>query len=134
MSQEIRDFTDLAKGVEFKFKGEKYVVPAYSDPENMALIRKSHEIQEALGDTPRPETEAEERERIRPEDVDRMERFFAAENAFIATGIRLVKEDGSFDSVSEETVKSWPRVVKAKITKLINENMNFAEEEDVNPT
>ncbi len=130
MENEIKDFTSLAEGVKFKFKDVTYVVPSYSDAETMALMRKSQQIQEALGDDDRPEKP----EKITSEELDRMERFFAAENSFISAGIRKVGEDGSFVEVTEEEIKPWPKKLKTEVTKLINEAMRVAQEEDVNPT
>lgn len=113
---EMMDFSDLANGLKFKFKGDIFEIPPISGTKAKKLfaMSKKLKVNKRIVD---PKVENKEQEEEMENDVDSVFDFQAE---YINAAV--IGADGI--AVAIEVVQEWPSKLTNQVMKLINEQIN----------
>lgn len=117
MSEEIQDFMDLAKPIHFKVSGKRYVIPSFNEAQFSKLMEIGSKF--AKHDD-NDDVDNEER-------LKRNKESLSVQAEYIEVAISEMI-DGELNSISRETIISWPLKVRSKIIDKIQEQMKVNEE------
>jgi hypothetical protein len=115
------DFTDLGKGVEFMYKGEKFEIPSYTKPEMTQLMDISEKMVALSRGLSEDEKESMDKGEIK---TDELKKLFSIQQEFIIAGVKQCTNDGVYALLTLEKIEPWPWRLCNKISSLIQEMMN----------
>lgn len=122
----ILDFTDYAKPLDFKFKEDTYRIPAFSKNQ----IEKLMEINKKFTDFDDPEKIVPDAEtELSKEKLNQSNDYFNMQDDFIACAL-FKKEGEEFKPVDIKELIDWPVKVKNRVMKAISEQMSATIEDD----
>ena len=130
---DILDFTDYAKPLDFKYQEETYRIPAFSKPQLQKLMAINKELVKVGGDEDDlPDTDITPKEDVSmtSEELDKTNAYFDLQDKFISNAL-LKKKDDSWIEVNENSLVDWPIKVKNRIMKSISDQMSATVEDDV---
>lgn len=131
MANDILDFTDYAKPIDFKFKDVIYRVPAFSKNQIETLMeanRKFIDQDEAVDDMV-----PKDGDKITKEQFDKTAGFFDSQDEFIAIAL-LKKEGDEFKPVDKSELEDWPVKVKNRVMQVITEQMSSTVDDEEEPS
>lgn len=136
MGANVMDFTDLGKGTEFSYKGEKFEVPSYTKPEMTELMKISERMVGISKNLNPEEKEGMERGEIK---TSSLEELFKVQQEFVIAGVRQITNDGVYAALTLEKIEAWPWKLINKVSSLVQDMMGSvsgAEKDDKgkNPT
>lgn len=125
MAENIRDFNDYAKPIDFKFGDNVYRIPAFGKNKIEKLMEINNQFTGVLDEDVDPESEE-----INKETIEKNKKFFEMQDNYIASAI-LKKEGDQFKEITEEELIDWPIRVKNQVMSAITEQMSTVSDEDV---
>ena len=119
---ELLDFSDLDQALEFKYKENIFVIPAFTKKQLdtlMAISKKFVAITKTSGELPESE------EDLTKEDVENTSNFFDMQDEYILAAVMKKDVEGGKDvPLSEDDLATWPVKLRAKVMQLINSQMS----------
>lgn len=121
MGVNVMDFTDLGKGTEFTFRGQKYEIPSFTKNQMTNLMEISEKMVVVSKNLSPEDKKALENNEIKTEELKKL---FNIQQEFIIGGIRLVTAEGVYKELTLEDVDGWPWRLCNRVISLIQEMMN----------
>lgn len=125
MAENILDFNDYAKPVDFKFQDSVYRIPAFPKKKIEMLMKFNNEFvkKQNLDEEIDPEAEVDQ------ESMDKTFKFFDQQDEFLAMAV-LKKEGDTFKEVTVAELSEWPVRVKTKVMSEVTKQMSAVAEDD----
>jgi len=125
-SDKIVDFIDLDKPFDFKYKENKYRIPALNKSQLIAISN----INSALSKDIDEEEQNGEEQNDKKEKENNVKYLDVQDKMIISVTLILDKENDKWSKVEQEHIEDWPLIVKQKVIESINKQMSTSTEED----
>lgn len=124
-NNEVLDFDDYAKPIDFKFNGGLYRIPSFNKSKLEQLMRINQEFIDS--DTPDPNADEEN-----PPSIDEMNKtveYFTMQDDFISLALLKKTDNNSFVEIEKTELTDWPVRVKNKVMQTISDQMSATADE-----
>lgn len=122
---DILDFTDYAKHIDFKYQNAVYRVPPFNKSQIetlMAINKKFVDIGGGMPDSDESDDSADDLKEISGK-LETSNQYFSMQDEFLACAL-FKKEGESFQPVDISEFTNWPVKLKNRVMKIINEQMS----------
>ena len=123
---EILDFTDYAKPLDFKFRDNTYRIPAFNKSQIETLMKINAKF---VADEIDSDITSEDDQKMTKEQLDKTGDYFNMQDEFLASAV-FKKVDEEYIQITEEELSEWPIKVKNAVMRSVSQQMATTVEDD----